>query len=399
MTPGMLRLFEGTVEPLLETVRAYLACRMDFYRDTKGTPEKLERIAAELEETRATLEREEAGTEGHIKAQWRVGAIGAKVHWVEEKGGGGPEATSELRAQLTAISERYSVPPLLRLGGPIVGRVGTSTSWQAPPACSPLQQQQDEQQLGRRAPWLITLVEHHPDPASTMLDFLGAGSALGGIGTASPALRATIKATLPRLSISMYYRDGSLPPLDTYPRLQHLAVHGPWHLDGGTERGEYFTDITMNSDLHTRLQSLCSNYWAPNYFKGLASKPWPQLRWLEVDRLTGFLDAVVAQRAAVFPRLQTLGTSELTGEDARKLLDLLQRGAFPSLTKLVPPMDSFYKGVSMASDTVEEAAQQLAVLERLSGTDSVRLHNHLGFESSLRSFAPTILGGCLSHLK
>lgn len=95
----------------------------------------------------------------------------------------------------------------------------------------------------------------------------------------------------------------------------------------------------MEAGLPARLQSFRyshNNSYANVCSPLLLNHAWPQLRSLSCgyNGLDGFLDAVLARPAAVFPHLESLDTGTLYGNQARKLLTLLERGVFPALVSL-----------------------------------------------------------------
>ena len=98
---------------------------------------------------------------------------------------------------------------------------------------------------------------------------------------------------------------------------------------------------------------------------------WPQLRCLSCSHygLDSFLDTLLARPAAVLPRLESLHVGLLAGDRARKLLTLLDRGAFPSLASLGSSGSPLFVIQGSAADT----AQQVAIVRRLPATRALDL--------------------------
>jgi hypothetical protein len=203
--------------------------------------------------------------------------------------------------------------------------------------------------------WLATLLLEHPDPTTTMLDFLGGQSALSGIGTASQGVRAAVKVGLPRLDVKLRHFDsGSGPQLESSPRLGTLCLNSY-----SSARLEAYVPQILSQSLPTRLQSfaLLADVYdgAQAAFETLfsVSIEWLQLEVLEVREMNLFLDVVIARPSVVLPHLRCINGSSHMGASAAKLLMLLNRGAFPALLSLHP----FKMGVTgRAQDITQEIA-------------------------------------------
>ena len=204
-----------------------------------------------------------------------------------------------------------------------------------------------EQSLPQHGPsWLVTLLTQHANCASIVLDFLGGGGALRGIGTTAPALRAEAKASLSRLKLRVDAGNGFFPTvawLKGLGRLQHLTILGRY--EHGEQQYEHLAANIAEAGLPARLQSLSYNFSLNDIFRDLLKNhAWPQLRYLSCGycALNNLFEHLLVQPAAVFPQLETLDTSELYYYEAEKLLALLDRGAFPSLVWLRRPGHSLY---------------------------------------------------------
>jgi len=251
---------------------------------------------------------------------------------------------------------------------------------------------------GKKAPkqpasWLETLVKQYHGPASVMLDFLGGTAALGRIGTTSRSMRAAVKAVMPRLALRKW--DGPPPSMEGYPHLQHLSIRCP-----SARRLKEWPDVVFAFNI-SRLQTfrlVGSNH---HFLRPLVEGPWPQLQALEVsDLFPQFLTAVAENPAAVFPSLERLAVPFLTGDTAQRLLALLDRGAFPSLTALVPSLDVSRGVMMIAPMTAEDMTQVCAVVDRLSVHGPLLLSDDgLGADTRWEPFAARILAGRLASLK
>ena len=124
----------------------------------------------------------------------------------------------------------------------------------------------------------------------------------------------------------------------------------------------------------------------------LANHAWPQLRCLKWgdNGPDALLDAVLARPAVVFPQLETLDC-KLYGIHARKLLMLVDRGAFPSLASSHGSGGSFL----MARDSATGLAQQMAILRRLPAIEAL----DLAINVALAPFSELITSSGLSSLK
>ena len=239
--------------------------------------------------------------------------------------------------------------------------------------------------------WLVTLLTQHADCASVVLDFLWGENALRGIGTTALALRAGAKALLPRLALMMNPHNGfpSARWLKSFGRLQHLTIANDGWAKG---QHEQLAANIAEAGLSARLQTFgytaddCLN---PIYAPLLANHAWPQLRSLNWEHmLVDFLDAVLERPAAVFPQLETFDF-KLYGIHAGKLLTLLDRGAFPSLTS------SHGSGGSslMARGSATGLAQQIELLHRLPAIED------LGLGADVVPFAELISSSGLPNLQ
>ena len=216
---------------------------------------------------------------------------------------------------------------------------------------------------------MTTTLLYHGDLASTALGLLGSRSALSGVGAASRRLRAAVKASLTRLALGrkrlepQYDADParraelrqqceetvreSFPRLEEYPLLRHLHVHAGRTPAEAAQLAADIAAVGLPARLETfRLVSTPERRWTGNEggHRALAELltgghvAWPQLRALDAGPdVPAFLDAMVAAPAAhCFPRLRSLGCEVLHEAKGRKLLALLDRGAFPALTALTP---------------------------------------------------------------
>ena len=430
MTPGVRSLFEGTVEPLLDLFR---------FRDELAQKERaraqwegvLARNTRKLERERATLAKREQGTPAYV---WQQGAVQRVERLVSKESKNLQNATkavTKLKSKVATISKRKKVgPALAELEAPVIddndgegaapasaaattasaasasaassasssaGAAASSDSKPPPPAKKARKQrpsgagtktspQQQQEQQGPS--WLVTLLTQHTDCASVVLDFLGGGSALRGIGATAPALRAEVKAALPRLPLKIGNGIPSVAWLQGFGRQQHLAIGG-W---ATKEQHQQLAANIAEAGLPARLQSFSFSHSQEDVYAALlANHEWPQLRRLNCGRygLKPFLDAVLARPAAIFPHLDSLDIDSLLGTQAHKLLTLHDRGAFPSLASIGRSVRSLYMQQGSAADT----AQQLALLRRLPAMEGLAL------AADVAPFAELITSGGLPNLK
>ena len=97
----------------------------------------------------------------------------------------------------------------------------------------------------------------------------------------------------------------------------------------------------------------------------------------------------MARPTAVFPQLESVVVGALHGHQARKLVTLIDRGAFPSLASLRRPAHPLFMHQGSAADT----AQHVALLHRLPAMEALEL------ESNVAPFAELITSGGLPNLK
>ena len=235
--------------------------------------------------------------------------------------------------------------------------------------------------------WLVTLLTQHADCASVVLDFLGGGGALRGIGTTALAMRAAVKASLPRLALNIENGLPSMPWLKGLGRLQHLTIA----CSAIKEHNEQMAANIAEVGLPARLRSFSYHFsFGEVYGALIVNRARPQLRYLNggLYGLDPFLDAVLARPAVVFPQLETLDC-KLYGNHARKLLTLMDRGVFPSLASSQGSGGSLH----MAQDSATGLAQQIALLCRLPAIEALDL------ASDVAPFAELITSGGLSNLK
>ena len=231
------------------------------------------------------------------------------------------------------------------------------------------------------------------DCASVVLDFLGGRDALRGIGATTHALRAEVKASLPRLNLKANRSASRFPfvaLLKELGRLQHLAMDGY----PTKEEHERIAGKLVEVGLPARLQ-LLTYYQNSNmgdmYWSLLVDHAWPQLRCLSChdSAVDAFLDALLARPAVVLLQLESLHIGALYAAQARKLLALLDRGAFPSLASLGDPARPLHMWPNYAPDTV----QQVAVLRRLPAIRALFL------DGDVAPFAELITSGGLPDLE
>lgn len=217
------------------------------------------------------------------------------------------------------------------------------------------------------------------DPASIILGFVGGHSALCGIGAAASAMREGITGWLPSLALGSFGSAGTTALLEkTCRSLQHLSLRVP--PDEAMECAGKVKALALPQRLHSFRfcfhEGLSASAELEEAFTAaLFSVEWPQLRALEVPHMRFFLEAVTSQAQLRFPRLQSLAAPRLSGADARALLALLDRGAFPSLKALTRTRMWDYgnapnTGVGVGS--VDDLQQQREVLTRLPDTDALR---------------------------
>lgn len=117
--------------------------------------------------------------------------------------------------------------------------------------------------------------------------------------------------------------------------------------------------------------------------------------------LKAFLDTIVEHPTVVLPHLQSFAASNIGGNEARELLALLDRGAFPDLTTLSQPSISYPPDtVSIKPKTTEDFTQLCAVLARLPGGSTLNVCE-LIYDNGLSwdPFTALLVGGRLSNLK
>jgi hypothetical protein len=445
MTPGLRSLFEETVEPLLELVR---------HREEQAAKEKAKaRHESQLERQRKrhktleVLQRAakiggEKSAEDKKKRQEAAKALEQQIAKTTEMLSKASKAASTARAKAAQMAKRKAVvPALAELEAPIVEGKGeeeegeeeeevgadsiiieslleeeeepfaavaaaTAAADAEPSPPTPktprgkeekknkknkkTAKQQQQQEREHQETWLVTLLKRHLDPASMVLDFVGGASALKGIGTTSPSMRAAVKAALPRLALVQQYRNKLLPTLGGYPRLLDLTLRSYYR-----DQLRWAMEL-VSLGLPARLHSLRVRCDEKRFIRALAGQQWPQLRTLEVTRLADVLTAIAGNPAAVFPRLESLAVTGLSGAEVGPLLSLLHRGAFPALTAVVPSAGA----VAIEPTTDEEMAQLCGVIDRLSLHGSLCLcDDRLGPETSWEPFATRLLGGRLALLK
>lgn len=230
------------------------------------------------------------------------------------------------------------------------------------------------------------------DPGSCVLGFVGGSSALTGIGATARGVRKAVKASLPHLAVH-YIRSKGMPAITAFPRLRHLALDGAHY----RRLGAWPKDLLVLND---NLETLRIHSEDERILQPLVIVLWPELRVLEMADLGQFLDAVLARPAVVFPRLLSLAASRLDGQTSRKLLQLLDRGAFPALAALVPCEVGVEQPIQIAPTTSNDMAQLCAVVDRLAVGDSLCLNDYsLDADTSWESFAARIVSGRLAQLK
>jgi hypothetical protein len=458
MTPNVRSIYEGTVVPLLG---AYSLHEQMETRSLNNRVNAAKWRWAPWEQTK--LEKREAGLEklvGKVAKAMESPAVIAAMREVDTPivlggggggggsgsgGGGDAGVTGQPAADGSAAAARGRASAMedskLPAPPPETKKARRSTV----PNSSNSSNSSSSDSQGASSP-LVDLLLHHPDLAATVLDHLGSGSAHRGIGATAPALRTAVMAALPRLVVNnrrlqMDHRreDASafrqrqqqtvrraLPRLERYPRLLHLTVGGgltpaeATKLEAGIvaaglpARLESFHAVrsqqAYDSTSPTQgTRPLCADL--------LDSHDWPRLRALEVGldmhACKGFLDAVLARPAAVFPRLQSLSVHALDVDMAGKLLALLDRGAFPALTALVPPTgeprapryaDSHMCSVVMEVGAEDGLQQQCAALRRLPDTAALHIHSSRasGAAAAAAAWTPVaalLLEGGLANLK
>lgn len=220
-----------------------------------------------------------------------------------------------------------------------------------------------------QASWLVQLFIEHPDLATAIADFLDVESALGGIGAAARALRVAVKAAMPRLGITEGDYEWSKPKLEEFGRLLHLAMD----VDSDCTDSAGWVEVLSTHGLSARLHTLRG---VDHSVVTTCEKGWAHLRSLDVREFDGFL-SLAAERYpnVVFPHLHSLALSGLTGAAARDLLAALDRGAFPSLTALLPSRDMWMhtQTVRIALDTEDDLGSTCALLRRLPDTTALEL--------------------------
>jgi hypothetical protein len=228
------------------------------------------------------------------------------------------------------------------------------------------------------------------DTTTAVLGFMSGTDVLPGIGTASSALRSAVKAALPRLTCGYRHDEPDtrcLPRLRDFPRLQHLTIctrsSRAAAMDLATEAVEL--------GLSAHLESFALNQGDKHQIASLFSaQEWPKLSYLDLGsyQLLHFLDAVAQHHALVFPSLHSLAHHRLDDNTARKLLRLLDRGAFPALVALtstkMPPVDdkNWMREPAIEPFSKEETDEICKVLRRLPDTDAL----FFGIHKSRQSF-------------
>ncbi len=457
MTPGLRSLFTETVESLLPLVRAHEEMgskerykkrqevvtenRQLLFQSLFASQRLAEGTAASKGVLRALLmdsqEEEEEGEEEEgvedveveqqrqAEAASRIEEAKQKVAEAQQQVDKAAKAAAALQKKAAQIAKRKAVArALAELEGPIVdggdeeeedaasdmddeeagadapaaAAASSAAASAADTKPSPPAPKKPRATRGKKAPkqpasWLETLVKQYHGPASVMLDFLGGQAALGRIGTTSRSMRAAVKAVVPRLALRGW--GDSPPSMEGYPHLQHLSIR--CH---SARRLKEWPDVVFAFNI-SRLQTFWLVGSNHHFLPPLVEGPWPQLQALEVsDLFPQFLTAVADNPAAVFPSLERLAVPFLTGDTAQGLLALLDRGAFPSLTALVPALDVSRGVMMIAPVTAEDMTQVCAVVHRLPVHGPLLLSDDgLGADTRWEPFAACILAGRLASLK
>ncbi len=352
MTPRLRSLFDGTVEPLLEALPVWGSLFLYFEREIEASIKRYE--------ARRLLRRYPPPPPPRYSPMSEEAAAKLKADSALAMRPDVAAAVAELEAPIISTKEQGHDEK-----GPAASALVAASSSSALGASG-------EQQPS--VSWISDLSLEHADLGTTVLGFLDSKSALPGIGTSSPALRAAVKADLPHLRLVNHYdyrepKPAILPKLEEFVRLRHLSI-----TTYAVREATVWVARVVELGLPARLESFALSVRGTQLITSLFSAQWPQLRSLDLaqEQLLPFIRAARRQHL-VFPSLQSLGFSFLTDKVTRKLLRLLDRGAFPALTRLTTSNLDYGPALALEPDSKEETERACELLLRLPGTDGLFL--------------------------
>jgi hypothetical protein len=438
MTPRLRSLYEGAVVPLL-TLLTHEQLVSDRQAARCRSAAAVQDLTSRLEAAHVALQGMKEGTDKHWKLEKRAGKLQQRIARQQIQLVRATHSLAKIEPQLARTRASHAVvaavaeleaPILLAKpaaaaaaapsssssaaaasaaavaaggnpGGGCVVAAGSKAAARAPKQAR--RAADDGSAAGQvaaqqEASCLVDLLMDHADPTTTVLDFVGGASSLGGIGATAHALRAAVKACLPRLALTP--RRAPVAPLlrlGDYPRLLHLAVHKGYSIPAALANGLLAEMVQLG--LPARLESLIHGSvhgQDTTLIDALVSHEWPQLRVLEVGSgIDSFFDSVAARPGVVFPRLHTLVMAACSEAQAGKLLALLERGAFPALVSVHRNL-----GVVVKMFSSHGATAQCALLSRLPETQLLHLDRsrNLTPDDFFRSTA-LFLEGRLAKLK